>query len=218
MPELPEVETTRRGRSPESKPRAAAPHPARPSRVVYEPRLRWPVARELPRLVAGQRMRAIGRRAKYLLLGLDGGGTLLVHLGMSGQPARGAAPHRRASRTITSTCCSTPASRCASTTRAASAACCTPRATATSTRCCEDLAPEPLDARHSTATYLWRVTRRRRVVDQDTADEQPPGRRRRQHLRERGAVPRAHPPAARRRARSSGRKCAQLARAVRTRA
>ncbi len=78
MPELPEVETTRRG---------IAPH-ARKRRVtkltVYEPRLRWPVARELPRLVAGRRIERIGRRAKYLLIGLQGGGTLLIHLGMSG--------------------------------------------------------------------------------------------------------------------------------------
>ena len=52
--------------------------------AVYEPRLRWPVARGLPRRLAGQRIERIGRRAKYLLLGLDGGGSLLLHLGMSG--------------------------------------------------------------------------------------------------------------------------------------
>jgi formamidopyrimidine-DNA glycosylase len=52
--------------------------------AVYEPRLRWPVARDLPRRVAGQRIEHVRRRAKYLLLGLEGGGSLLVHLGMSG--------------------------------------------------------------------------------------------------------------------------------------
>jgi formamidopyrimidine-DNA glycosylase len=50
---------------------------------VYEPRLRWRVARDLPRQVAGQRIVRVGRRAKYLLLGLESG-TLLLHLGMSG--------------------------------------------------------------------------------------------------------------------------------------
>jgi formamidopyrimidine-DNA glycosylase len=50
---------------------------------VYEPRLRWPIPRDLPRKVAGQRILRVGRRAKYLLLGLESG-TLLLHLGMSG--------------------------------------------------------------------------------------------------------------------------------------
>jgi formamidopyrimidine-DNA glycosylase len=51
--------------------------------AVYEPRLRWRIPRDLPRKVAGQRIVRVGRRAKYLLLGLESG-TLLVHLGMSG--------------------------------------------------------------------------------------------------------------------------------------
>ena len=50
---------------------------------VYEPRLRWRVAGDLPRKVAGQRIVRVGRRAKYLLLDLESG-TLLLHLGMSG--------------------------------------------------------------------------------------------------------------------------------------
>ena len=50
---------------------------------MYEPRLRWPIPRDLPRKVAGQRIVRVGRRAKYLLLGLESG-TLLLHLGMSG--------------------------------------------------------------------------------------------------------------------------------------
>ena len=50
---------------------------------MYEPRLRWPIPRDLPRKVAGQRILRVGRRAKYLLLGLESG-TLLLHLGMSG--------------------------------------------------------------------------------------------------------------------------------------
>jgi formamidopyrimidine-DNA glycosylase len=50
---------------------------------VYERRLRYPLPRDLPRKVAGQRIVRVGRRAKYLLLGLESG-TLLLHLGMSG--------------------------------------------------------------------------------------------------------------------------------------
>ena len=77
MPELPEVETTRRGIEPHAVGRRIV------RLAVHEPRLRWPVARELSRRVAGQKIRAAGRRAKYLLLELDTG-TLLLHLGMSG--------------------------------------------------------------------------------------------------------------------------------------
>jgi formamidopyrimidine-DNA glycosylase len=51
--------------------------------AVYEPRLRWRIPRDLPRKVAGQRIVRVGRRAKYLLLGLESG-ALLLHLGMSG--------------------------------------------------------------------------------------------------------------------------------------
>jgi formamidopyrimidine-DNA glycosylase len=77
LPELPEVETTRRGLAPHVRRRRIA------ALTVYERRLRWPVARDLPQKVAGQRIERVGRRAKYLLLGLESG-TLLVHLGMSG--------------------------------------------------------------------------------------------------------------------------------------
>jgi formamidopyrimidine-DNA glycosylase len=77
VPELPEVETTRRGLAPYARKRRIV------ALAVYEPRLRWPVARELPRQVAGRRIERVGRRAKYLLLELESG-TLLLHLGMSG--------------------------------------------------------------------------------------------------------------------------------------
>jgi formamidopyrimidine-DNA glycosylase len=77
MPELPEVETTRRGLLPHVVGRRIA-------RVeVRERRLRWPVAKGLPRSLADARVAGIERRAKYLLFGTDAG-TLLVHLGMSG--------------------------------------------------------------------------------------------------------------------------------------
>jgi formamidopyrimidine-DNA glycosylase len=77
MPELPEVETTRRGIEP-----AVLGH--RIERlIVREPRLRWRVPSGLPKLVTGRRVEKLERRAKYLLFSL-GNGTLIVHLGMSG--------------------------------------------------------------------------------------------------------------------------------------
>jgi formamidopyrimidine-DNA glycosylase len=77
LPELPEVETTRRGLSPHVRGRRIV------ALAVYEPRLRWRIARDLPGKVAGKRILRVGRRAKYLLLDLESG-TLLLHLGMSG--------------------------------------------------------------------------------------------------------------------------------------
>jgi formamidopyrimidine-DNA glycosylase len=77
LPELPEVETTRRGLGPYVRKRRIA------ALRVYEWRLRWPVPRNLPKQVAGQRILRVGRRGKYLLLALESG-TLLLHLGMSG--------------------------------------------------------------------------------------------------------------------------------------
>jgi formamidopyrimidine-DNA glycosylase len=77
VPELPEVETTRRGIEPHLRGRAAA------ALIVRQRQLRWPVARELGRRLAGQRIGSIGRRGKYLLLEV-GDGTLIIHLGMSG--------------------------------------------------------------------------------------------------------------------------------------
>ena len=76
MPELPEVETTRRG---------IAPHLTgqRIERVILrETRLRWPISDEVAHL-AGERIESVSRRAKYLLLKLDHG-HLIWHLGMSG--------------------------------------------------------------------------------------------------------------------------------------
>jgi formamidopyrimidine-DNA glycosylase len=77
MPELPEVETTRRGLAPYVVGRSIA------GMEVREPRLRWPVAKGLAAKLAGRRIEALERRGKYLLFD-TGAGTLLVHLGMSG--------------------------------------------------------------------------------------------------------------------------------------
>lgn len=77
MPELPEVETSRRG---------IAPHLVgrRIERLeVRDHRLRWPIPAETAALVAGQQIIALRRRGKYLLLDLEQG-VLMLHLGMSG--------------------------------------------------------------------------------------------------------------------------------------
>ncbi len=77
MPELPEVETTRRG----IEPHVVGHRIAR--LLVHDRRLRWPV--DVARLegLAGSSILRAGRRAKYLLLETDAG-TLILHLGMSG--------------------------------------------------------------------------------------------------------------------------------------
>jgi formamidopyrimidine-DNA glycosylase len=77
MPELPEVETTRRGIEPHVTGRLIT------RLAVHEPRLRWPVDPKLAGWARGQRILGVSRRAKYLLLGLERG-HLLLHLGMSG--------------------------------------------------------------------------------------------------------------------------------------
>jgi formamidopyrimidine-DNA glycosylase len=155
LPELPEVETTRRGLAPHVLGRRIA------ALQLYERRLRWPVAAGLPRRLAGQRIAGISRRAKYLLLGLESG-TLLLHLGMSGNlrvlPAatprlthdhfdlvldsglalRFNDPRRFGSLIYTS---GDPLAH----------------------PLLADLAPEPFDAAFD-GQYLWRITRRRRVA------------------------------------------------------
>jgi len=77
MPELPEVETTRRGIAPHITGRTVA------RVLVREPRLRWPVPLELVEQLTGQTIVTVGRRGKYLLLE-TAAGTALAHLGMSG--------------------------------------------------------------------------------------------------------------------------------------
>jgi formamidopyrimidine-DNA glycosylase len=77
MPELPEVEITRRGLEPRLSGRRIA------KVAIRNPALRWQVATNLPRLVSGQMIHNVSRRGKYLLIGC-GGGTLIMHLGMSG--------------------------------------------------------------------------------------------------------------------------------------
>jgi len=77
MPELPEVETTRRGLAPHVEGRIVQ------GVILRRPDLRWPIPPEIPSLLPGQRISAVRRRAKYLLLD-TGVGSALLHLGMSG--------------------------------------------------------------------------------------------------------------------------------------
>ena len=78
MPELPEVETVRRALVPAMEGRRiAAAHIGRPD-------LRWPLPPDLAARLTGRRVGMLARRGKFLLLPLDGGETMLMHLGMSG--------------------------------------------------------------------------------------------------------------------------------------
>jgi formamidopyrimidine-DNA glycosylase len=155
MPELPEVETTRRGVEPHVVGRRIV------ALAVHEPRLRWRVPDSLPADVEGQLIQQAGRRAKYLLFKLERG-TLLLHLGMSGSlrvlpsdtprvthdhfdllldsgvTLRFNDPRRFGSLHYTT---GDPAEH----------------------PLLARLAPEPLDDQF-TADYLWRITRRRKVA------------------------------------------------------
>jgi formamidopyrimidine-DNA glycosylase len=155
MPELPEVETTRRGIAPHVAGRhVAALH-------VYDRRLRWPVPSNLGSRLRGRQIDRIDRRSKYLLFRL-GADTLLIHFGMTGSlrvfqqaPARRTHDHvdivlddgttlryhdpRRFGAMLW---VSGPAER---------------------HPLLRDLGPEPLD-RAFDAKYLWQATRHRRTA------------------------------------------------------
>lgn len=77
MPELPEVETTRRGIAPWLV--GCSVHNV----IVRQPRLRWPIPADLADTLKGHSVQAVNRRGKYLLLE-TAVGTLIIHLGMSG--------------------------------------------------------------------------------------------------------------------------------------
>jgi formamidopyrimidine-DNA glycosylase len=79
MPELPEVETVRRGLMPVLEGAIIA------RAEVNRPDLRWPLPDRMADRLAGRRVTALRRRSKYILADLDSGETLLVHLGMSGR-------------------------------------------------------------------------------------------------------------------------------------
>lgn len=78
MPELPEVETTLRGLSPHLVGQRI--HGV----ILRRPDLRWPIPEQIERLLPGATITNVRRRAKYLLIDTDAGGSVLLHLGMSG--------------------------------------------------------------------------------------------------------------------------------------
>lgn len=91
MPELPEVETVRRGLIPVLLGRRLR------SVTAHRPDLRFPLPADFARRMTGRRVDSIERRAKFLLIGLDDGLTLIAHLGMSGHfQIAGAETPRRA--------------------------------------------------------------------------------------------------------------------------
>ncbi len=77
MPELPEVETSRRGIVPHLHNKTIT------GITIRQHKLRWPIPRNLPKLAQGQKIRGVCRRAKYIYLKLDNG-SIIIHLGMSG--------------------------------------------------------------------------------------------------------------------------------------
>ena len=78
MPELPEVETVRRGLAPVMEDQRFA------KVEVRRGDLRWPLPRDFAQKLNGKTVEGLGRRAKYLLADLSSGDVLLMHLGMSG--------------------------------------------------------------------------------------------------------------------------------------
>jgi formamidopyrimidine-DNA glycosylase len=77
MPELPEVETSRRGIAPHIEGQTVS------AVVIRDRRLRWPVAPDFERRLTGATVASVDRRAKYLLIGTERG-SVILHLGMSG--------------------------------------------------------------------------------------------------------------------------------------
>lgn len=78
MPELPEVETTCRGVAPYILNQTVT------QVIIRAPKLRWPIPKQIAKNLPGQIVRAVERRAKYILIKFDTG-TLIMHLGMSGR-------------------------------------------------------------------------------------------------------------------------------------
>ena len=79
MPELPEVETVRRGLTPAMEGAVIA------RAQVNRPDLRWPFPDRMAERLTGARVNQLRRRSKYILADLDTGESLLIHLGMSGR-------------------------------------------------------------------------------------------------------------------------------------
>ena len=155
MPELPEVETTRRG---------IAPHVTgrRVVRVeVYDRRLRWPVPADLDARLQGTTIDRVDRRSKYLLLHA-GEGALLVHLGMTGTlRVFRDAPPRRLHDHVDITLDDGTVLRYRDPRRFG--AMLWIASSAGGHRLLDALGPEPFDPPFD-AAYLWRATRTRRAA------------------------------------------------------
>lgn len=89
MPELPEVETVRRGLEPTMAGHVIA------RAELRRPDLRWPFPPRMAERLTGQRVERLRRRSKYILVDLSGGETLLIHLGMSGRMMVSGVPQAR---------------------------------------------------------------------------------------------------------------------------
>ena len=155
MPELPEVETTRRG---------IVPHVTgrRVVRVdVYDRRLRWPVPADLDARLQGTTIDRVDRRSKYLLLHA-GEGALLVHLGMTGTlRVFRDAPPRRLHDHVDITLDDGTVLRYRDPRRFG--AMLWIASSAGGHRLLDALGPEPFDPPFD-AAYLWRATRTRRAA------------------------------------------------------
>jgi formamidopyrimidine-DNA glycosylase len=88
MPELPEVETVRRGLL------GAMCGKLIVRADIRRPDLRWPLPPDMASRLAGKRVQILRRRSKYILADLDSSETLIIHLGMSGRILVSHAPHQ----------------------------------------------------------------------------------------------------------------------------
>ncbi len=152
MPELPEVETTRRSVAPCVVGRRIA------KLHIYDPRLRWPVPKDLRKQLEGKVIDAVSRRSKYLLFRI-GTGSLLVHLGMTGSlRAYRQAPPRRPHDHVDIVFDDGSTLRYHDPRRFGAILWATEPALAHPLL--RDLGPEPFDAAFD-ADYFWRATRNR---------------------------------------------------------
>lgn len=94
MPELPEVETVMRGLD------ARLTGQVIRRATLHRPDLRWPIPPELPKMLTGAKVLGFRRRGKFLLMRLDRGVSLLIHLGMSGRMVFDAPPAKHEHLTL----------------------------------------------------------------------------------------------------------------------
>ncbi len=205
MPELPEVETVRRQLEPEVVGRTIAA-----AEVLDERWTRPELPARIEEALTGRAIESVGRRGKYLVVGLDDGSALVMHLRMTGnllirEPgadavadlmdtdrARRPAPVRVAAR-MPATCgrgwCSTTAPSSGSPTRAASATPSSWPPTSSTRYFASRLGVEPLGGELTPKALLELAAGRRAPLKSFLLD-QSRDRGDRQHLRRRGAVPR----------------------------